>query len=336
MTAVQAVPAVPAQRSRATAMVLLGVALGLVIADIVAGVIAGQVAQYPVPTVTFDLAMVGMVVAGLVLVRDGLHAGLGVLLFGTAASGALYDLTRTLQQDVAPLTFLQPFVYWGYAALLSHLLVRWPDRRVESRGVRALLFGMYAVLPVLTVVWQLTWERRWFGPGTGSWWWWTVLPARDFSATVWQVQQVLFIALIASLIVVVAVRVVRARGTRRVALAPVAVVGIALAMSVVAEVVGQLGVAVPIDTNIVQNITLLAIPISVLVAATRRAPDGAAVPGRRLPPGDPVRLHYRLGLAAIATGLVMLVSVIVVLASGTGGANGPVPLPAPGPALVAQ
>lgn len=323
------------QRGRAPTMVLLGVALGLVVADAAAGVISGSAAQYTASTVSFTLALIGIVVAGLVLIRDRLHAGLGVLLLGTAAGGALQDLTGILQ-DLGPLAFLQMFVYWGYAALLAHVLVRWPDARIQSRGVRGLVLGMYLLMPALTAVWQLTWDPRWFGAGTASWWWPTVLPARDFSATVWQVQQVVFVALIAALVAVVVVRTVRARGGRRITLLPVAIVAIALALTVVAGVAEALGVTIPFDVNAAQNLTLLAIPVGVLVAATRPAHDGQAVPGRRLPPGDPVRLHYRLGLAAIAASAVVLVSVIVVFASGTDGANGPVPLPAPGPALAGQ
>jgi hypothetical protein len=329
MTSVHAAPA--AARGHPGSMLLLGAAIGLVAADATVAMTTGSAARSGWLYVSFTLAMIGMVVAGSLLLRDPLHAGLRGLLLGVAATGSLHDLMGLLQ-DVGPLAFLQGFVYWGYAGLLAHVLVRWPDRRIESRVAHLLVLAVYLLLPALTAVWRLTWDARWYGRDAAGWWWPTLLPARDLSFAVWRIQQVVFLVVVAALGTVIVRRLVLARGARRLLLVPVGVVAVALALTVVAELLADLGAPLPIDTAVTQDLALLAIPIAVLVAAVRSS-GAPAAPGRRLPPGDPVVLRYRLGLAGLAAALVLAAAVVVMTTGEVDAGAGPAP--APGPALVA-
>lgn len=334
MTAIPMAP--PSRHVDGASMVLIGVAGALVAVDAAAALLVGG--GDALAAALFTLAMAAMVVAGGVLVRDHQHDGLGRLLLGVAASGSLLDLLGWIP-DAGPADFLRNVLYWPYAGLLAHLAVRWPDRALTGAIPRALVAAMYGVMPLLTLLWQLTWDPAWFGGAAARRFWITLAPARGLSGSVWAVQQLLLVALIAALVAVVAVRVATARGPRRVAMAPVAVVSIALGATVVLEVLQGLGTAVPVDTGVLQSVALLAVPVAVLLAALQ-APAGIdepVMPGRRRL-DERARGRYRVGLAAGAAALVVLVAVCGVWSAG-GWDDAPAadtgPAPQPGPALVA-
>lgn len=332
MTAVHASPAAARRRPGTTA--LLGTAVGLVVADAVVGITTGAAAAAPLPFTSFVVAMVGITLVGARIVHDPLHAGLGGLLLGVAAAGSALDLIGALQ-DLGPLAFLQGLVYWGYAGLLAHVLVRWPDERIRSRGARLLVLAVYLLLPLLTLTWQLAWDPRWYGREAADRWWPTVVPAQAFAETVWQLQELVFLVVLAALVTVVVVRVVRAEGDRRVGMLPVVAASVVLAITVVLELVEALWVPLPLDTVVLQNLALLTIPVGVWIAALRTTSAGAPAPGRRPPPGDPIVLRYRIGVATVVAGVVVLGTLIVVGTAGTASGGGSAPAPAPGPALVA-
>jgi hypothetical protein len=315
-------------------MVLLGLAAALVVVDAALTVASGWLSRSPAQAITFALAMAAMVAAGAVLLRDRRHAGLGRLLLAVGASGSLFDVLGTVP-DVGPAAFVQAPVYWLYAAFLIHLVLRWPDRRIDGRVARALVVAAYTVPLGLALLWQLTWSPPWWDGAPRTRWWITLVPARDVSATAYQVQQILFVALIVAAFAVVAVRTATARGERLLVLAPVAFVALVLGATVVVGVVDALGAGTGLDLDVLQNVALLAVPVWVLVSAAR-APgsiDAAAVPGRRVHLDDAARERYRVGLAAVAAGVVVVIAVVVGASSG-GWPDTP-PAPQPGPALVA-
>ena len=295
----RAIPMAPPSRhvDRAS-MVLIGSAGALVAVDATAALLVGG--GDVLGAALFTLAMAAMVVAGGVLVRDHQHDGLGRLLLGVAASGSLFDLLGWIP-DAGPADFLRNVLYWPYAGLLAHLAVRWPDRAVAGtiptgarrRDVR----GDAAPHPPVAAapgIRRGSAGRPRAASGSPS-----SRPAA-LSGSVWAVQQLLLVALIAALVAVVAVRVAAARGPRRVAMAPVAVVSIALGATVVLEVLQGLGTAVPVDAGVLQSVALLAVPAAVLLAALagprghRRAGDARAAAARRAREG-PVPRRARRG-----------------------------------------
>jgi hypothetical protein len=259
--------------------VLLGAAVVLVVVDAVLPLILGTIADalYYVLTV---LAFAGSTAAGAVLLRDPRYAGLGRLLLGVAAAGAVWDLCGWVR-DVGPFGFLEGIVYWAWAGMLAHLAVRWPDDRITGRIPRVLVLAVYLLLPVLTLLWQVTWDAQWFEQPGG--WWLTLVPARTVSDVAYTTGQVAFAVVIAALVVVLIARVVTARGTRRAAMLPVVVVVVVLAAAVIADLLKTLGVPLAFDTALPQSLALLAIPVAVLVAALRRPAADAepGIPGRR-------------------------------------------------------
>lgn len=306
----------PSVRLRRASTVLLGLAAALLLVDVVAVVSTGGFADSPLDPLTYQVAQVALLVAGAVLLRDPRHAGLGRLLIGTAGVGALTDLTGTLTA-VGPAEFLYAFANGLYVALIVHLLVRWPDRRVHGALSRALVVAAYAVPVLLTAVWELTWSPRWWEGDERNRAWITLVPARDFSAAAWQVQQIILIALIGALVALVVVRTAGSQGARRGALAPVALVAVVLAATDVVRIGVALGATIEIDLNVAQNLALLAIPIAVLVAVVR-APSGVDVPdqpGRRVHLDDAARDRYHLGLAGVAAAIVIAIALVVAISS---------------------
>jgi hypothetical protein len=324
----------PIGAGRRASGLLLGLAAALVLVDAAAGVLTGE-ATDPLRFAVFLLALAGLVAAGAVLLRDRRHEGLGRLLLGVAAAGALWDALGAFP-GAGPFSFLQGFAYWGYVGLLVHVLVRWPDRRIDGPVARGLVIAVYALMPLLTALWQLAWDARWFGGREATEWWPTAFPSRSFSYVVWQVQQVLLLVLVAALLAVAIGRAVTARGARLLAMAPVTVVAVALAATAVLDTVRVLGAPIGFDPALVENLALLAIPVAVLWAALLEPAgiDQPAIPGRRLHLDDAARARYHLGFAGLAALAVVLASVAVVL--GLDGFADSAPAPQPGPALVSH
>lgn len=319
---------------RGASMVLLGLAAALVVLDVVSSIPAGALTASAASFITFQVAQIALLVAGAALNRDPRHAGLGRLMLGIVTAGALLDLSGALS-DLPPTAYAYRFVNALYVALIVHLVVRWPDARVTGRLARLLVLTAYVVPFALTALWQLTWDPRWYEGDERNLFWITLVPARDFSAAVYQAEQIIVAAMIAGLLAVVLARVVTARGERLAALAPVGVIAVVLAATDVVAIVSALGGADDVDLSVVQNLALLALAVTVLVAVVR-APsvvDSPEQPGRRVHLDDRARERYHLGLAGAGAGLVVVVAVLV--AASSGGLPDAPSTPQPGPALVA-
>ena len=315
MTAIRA--SSPVGRVRAPSTVLLGLVAALVLIDLAAAIAAGGLVDQALVLVTHWIAQIAFVLAGARLLRDRPHAGLGRLMLAIAGVGALNGLSVSLH-PVGLTEFAASFIDSLEVALIVHLLVRWPDRRVNGSLPRALVVAAYVVPLVLTAVWELTWSPRWFDGDERSRAWITLVPARDLSAAVWQVQQVVLVALVVALLALVVAKALAGRGRRRAALVPVAIVAAVLAATDVVRIAVSLGAPIDIDPSAVQNLALLAVPIAVLVAVVRSPSvvDAPGQPGRRVHLDDAARERYHLGLAGVAAAIVVVIAVVFATSSG--------------------
>ena len=333
MSTVQVRPAVGSGPALAAVVAVAAAASALVVLDLVVQVLSGSMASYPVDVTLFLVAMAGLLAAGAVVVVRDRERGLGLLLLGVAATGSLFDLLGSVPGD-GPAAFLRNLAYWPYAGLFAHLLLRWPDHRVHGTLPRVLLGCFYALPPVLSLGWQLTWDPRWFDPPAPDLWWPHLAAARGLSASLFDAQELVLLALIVALLVVVVVRVRRADRARRRALVPVALAASLLAAAVLLELIDALGAALPIDVGLIENLAVLIVPIAVLI---RRpvADEDTPHDRRERTPLEQVRARYA-GLIGFVVAGATITAIAVTISVRNLDVDAAPDRPAPGPAVVQE
>ena len=307
----------------------------VVLADAVASTLAGYFDQAPVSTAVFLVGCLALIGAGVAVAlrARSTASSLSVLMIAVAAAGSLADLFGALP-TFGPGPFGRGVVYQIYVALFTHLLLRWPERRVRGRVPRVLLATVYLLLPALSLIWQLTWDPRWFGAEAKGQWWPFLVPARDFSYATFEVQQLAFLALVIALLSIVVVRAVRASPARRRGMLPVTIAAGVLGLVVVLQILAALGLETPIDVNLVGNLAVLTVPVAVLIGAREVGEsDVAGGVGQQVPPLQRIRERYTALLATvIAAAVIACICVVVAVRADDGSPQQP-PNPAPGPAL---
>lgn len=323
-------PALPLRAVRPGVVVPVAVAGLLVVMDLVVPLVGGAAIVGGAGFAAFHLAMVLFVVAGAVSLRLPGQVGNGSLMLGLAAAGSAFDLLAWLQA-AGPCAFLQGPVYGVYAALFTHLLVRWPD--ADLRGARRILVAVAWIgLPLSALLWQLTWDPRWFGRTAAAWWWPVLAPARVVSGVVWLVSQILLAAVVVVGFALILLRFVRAR--HRSGLLPVVLAAAALGISVLLEILDSVGAGTGIDVSLVQDLAALSVPIAVVARGVRRRDAALAVSPHAEPQAFRVPPHALYRGAVLGTVLLAVALVVMVSGLATGGEEGrTAPNPAPGPAL---
>ena len=288
----------------------------------------GDASTSPASFVTFHLALVALLLAGALLLHtDGQRAN-GHLMLAIATLGAIQDAFSTLS-GLGPAAFLAQPVYWVYAAAFGHLLLRWPDDRVRGWLSRALLASVYGVLPLITIAWQSTWEPRWFGPVPAGEWWPVLVPDRPFAVADYLVGQYLYLATVLAFLAVIGIRTARADPERRRRLLPVICAGVALGAAVIVGALSNLGVAIPVDITLLQNLAMLAVPAAVLaqgIGTTPLSPHDAAEFAR-------LRQWYR-SIVALLGVAVLLIAVAVITSVASTSADVPAPAVLVGPSAI--
>jgi hypothetical protein len=279
--------------------------------------------------VLFLVAQVVMLLAAAVSLGTAGQRANGRLMATLAGVYSLWDLLGAWSA-IGPAAFLSGLVYWPVATMFGHLLLRWPGGTVAGRPERSALAVGYGVLPLITLAWQLLWDRAWFDGAARHSWWLTVLPNRALAYGLWFAGQIVFLVLVVAFLVLIGRRLLAADPLERRGLVPIAVSSALLGAATIVGVWFGLDPAFSFDPALLQNLAVLTVPASVLVASRRgRAPHlvGHDHPGV-------VRWH-RLPLAwlAIAAGILVLGVMIGASALALVSADTGAPLPQPGPPL---
>lgn len=162
--------------------------------------------------------------------------------------------------------------------VLAWLLLRWPRARLQTRAQVRALQAAFILVPLSTVAWCVTWDPRWSGYTAGMWWPTLVrredLGNRIYDGSEW-VQGLLLVLFVA----LIAVRLRQGSRPERRELVPAAIAGTALAAFGALSV--KDGLAGVYDSDAVvtlQNLSVMAVPVSFLVAvAVRRVQRALAV-----------------------------------------------------------
>lgn len=300
---------------------LFGVVGWLTIADVGSSIARGNWGTYPALAITYYPALVAMVAAGGVSFRREGQRGNGRLLLAIAGSSALTDIL-TSWPDIGPSIFLSNLVSAVLPALFGHLLLRWPDHRLASRR-QVVLVAIAYVAPVLVALgWQVLWLPRWFDPRDASWTWLTIAPNRAVAVRLDVAGQYLNLALIAAFIVFIAAKIVRADAARRRRLVPVAIAAVFIAATAIVSAANGIGIAIPVDTNLLSNLGTLAVPLAVLIGDARLVRDATG--------GDRAALGPQIAVI-VAAALVVASALTVGLTALAAAPAGGIPNPQPGP-----
>src|SRR3954470_8279489 len=262
--------AAAADRALIVAVVLL------VVADLTGSAISGQWGP-PIVSVVYYLAMAALLVAGSVSLRTPGRQRMGRLLLGIASASTALDLLAIFQ-DVGPATFISGLFAWVVVAMFAHALLGWPEGRLQNRVQRWTLIVAYLVLPVLTLASIVFWDRAWFGSFAAHWWWPTLGQNRGLSVALFLAGQVVYFAVIGTVVALTAQRLVRAPAHARGRLVPVAIAAVFLALPAVVGTAQSLGWTIPVDAMLLQNLGILILPLAVLYDASGRAPLSALPP----------------------------------------------------------
>lgn len=227
-------------------------------------------------TVTFTGALLALLVAGWVTTGRTDRRGPGALMLATAilaaASAALGGL------DWGPWPFLSGLLYPLAGISLAHLLLRWPDDRLQTPAHVWFIRSAWVAVPGLQLADYLAWDPAW-GGYTGPAWWPRLLQDRSVEAVLDGVSNgVQLVALVVFLVLVTA-RLLRAGRQERFELASTAVAAGAFA---VANLLGQgltlVGADLGDPGRLLENIAFGAVPVAFLVStAVRRVLRALAV-----------------------------------------------------------
>jgi class 3 adenylate cyclase len=194
---------------------------------------------------------------------------------------------------LAPLTSAQSslqFVTWGPWAfigtvlsplaviLLGWLLMRWPGERLQTRAQVRALQAALVLVPLSTVAWCVAWDPRWVGFPAGAWWP-TLVHREDLGNWLYDGSDCIEGLLLVLFVALIAVRLRQAARPERRELVPVAVAGTALAAFAALSIIDDLaGVNASDAVTVLQNLSVMAVPVSFLAAlAVRRVQRALAV-----------------------------------------------------------
>jgi class 3 adenylate cyclase len=275
---------------------LLGIACALVLLGGAVRIIMGYPVDFPFVFTYGGLLL--LLTAGAVSLGTPRQAGNGRLILLLGMGLGLADLGSTLS-DYGPAYFLSDVVAAVMFIVLGHLLLRWPNPRLQTRGQRLVLGAAYVVFPVMAIAANVTLDPAWFGPASATMWWLTLGANQELSDVLWLSLGVLFAAFAAALAVLIAARMRRAPRPERRELIPV---GIATALLAVAGV-GVPGYRfgwVPVDVANLGTLAILIVPLSFLAAVTVRrvqralAVEALVAPGALADPTDVERALKRV------------------------------------------
>lgn len=233
---------------------------------------------------TWLLAILSLVAAGWVSLGRSSQRGNGMLMMILAV---LASATSLQNLDWGPWFFIYTMLYPLVGILLGVLLLRWPRAGLQTRVQLRVVQIAFILIPLLTAAWCVTWDLRLNGGQYGRAWWPTIATVPELSYWLYNITQGVEVALLILLVALMAARIIHAARPERRALVPVAVAATAFAVLAVAEAIDLLT-----NTNIsnvvdgASNLSLLAVPVSFLVAvAVRRVQRALAVealldPGR--------------------------------------------------------
>ena len=237
-----------------------------------------------VTAATWLLAIISLVAAGWVSLGRSSQRGNGTLMLILAVTVSATSLQYV---DWGPWAVIGTMLYPLSGVLLGVLLLRWPRARLQTRTQLRLIQAAFVLVPLLTAASIITWDPRW-GGFTGSAWWPTLVHDKplgtwlydDATQGVEAVLLILFVALMAA-------RIIHATRPERRELVPVAVAATVFAGLAAVDAIELLTDAdVPDLTNWLSNLSVMAVPVSFLIAvAVRRVQRALAVealldPGR--------------------------------------------------------
>lgn len=225
---------------------------------------------------TWLLAIVSLIVAGWVSLgrRAQRRNGIMMLVLAplTAAQSSLQFVTWGPWAFVG--TVLDPLA----VVLLGWLLLRWPGERLQSKAQIRSLRAALVLVPLSTVAWCIAWDPRW-GGFTGPYWWPTLVHREDLGNWLYDASDCVEGLLLVLFVTLIVVRLRQAARPERRELVPVAIAGTALAAFAALSVIDDLaGVNASDAVTVLQNLSVMAIPLSFLIAvAVRRVQRALAV-----------------------------------------------------------
>ncbi len=237
-----------------------------------------------VTAATWLLAIISLVAAGWVSLGRSSQRGNGTLMLILAVTVSATSLQYV---DWGPWAVIATMLYPLSGVLLGVLLLRWPRARLQTRTQLRTIQAAFVLVPVLTAASIITWDPRWSG-FTGSFWWPTLVHDKALGTWLYDdVTQGVEVILLILFVALMAARVIHATRPERRELVPVAVAATAFAGLAVVEAIELLTNAnVPDLTNWLSNLSVMAVPVSFLIAvAVRRVQRALAVealldPGR--------------------------------------------------------
>jgi class 3 adenylate cyclase len=237
-----------------------------------------------VTAATWQLAIISLVAAGWVSLGRSSQRGNGTLMLILAATVSATSLQYV---DWGPWAVIGNMLYPLSGILLGVLLLRWPRARLQTRAQRRLIRAAFVLLPLLTAASIITWDPRWDG-FTGPIWWPTLVHSKDLGIWLYDdVTQGVEALLLILFVALMTARIIHATRPERRELVPVAVAATAFAGLAAAEAIQLLSnTSVPDLTNWLSNLSVMAVPVSFLIAvAVRRVQRALAVeslldPGR--------------------------------------------------------
>jgi class 3 adenylate cyclase len=224
---------------------------------------------------TFELVVLSLVAAGWVSLGRPTQRGNGTLMLVLAVMGSATSLQYA---SWGPWAFIGTMVYPMLGVVLGWLLFRWPGDRLQTRVRLWLVRAAFVVVPLLTLVANVTWDPRsagYIGPA----WWPTLTHSKQLSHWTFTIAQGVEGILLVLFVAVMAARIIRASRPERRELIPVGIAAVGFAAFAIAEVIAAVTNKDVSDVvNWSSNLATLAVPVSFLISvAVRRVQRALAV-----------------------------------------------------------
>jgi hypothetical protein len=212
---------------------------------------------------TWQLAIYSLIVAGWISLGRPAQRANGVLLTILAL---MVSATSLQYVEWGPWALIGSMAYPLTGVAIGLLLLRWPRTRLQTRGQRRTIAAAFVVVPVFNVVADVTWEPRWNG-FSGSYWWLTLVHdeslgylTNDITLGAEALLLVWFVSLMAS-------RILRASRSERRELVPVVIAATGFAgLALVSCLEVLTDTSLPVLTESLSNVSVMAVPVSFLVA----------------------------------------------------------------------
>jgi class 3 adenylate cyclase len=231
---------------------------------------------------TWLLSIVSLLVAGWVSLGRPSQRANGTLMLVLAVVTSATSLQGV---GWGPWAWIGTVLYPVSGILLGTLVLRWPQARLATRLQRRLIGAAWALVPLLTIVSNLSYHPadRYFARA----WWPVIGPLGKADVGLYNALQGAEATLLLAFVLLVAVRIVQASRPERRQLAPVVLAAAFFAALALVQAIDLLAnTKVPDLLNWLSNLSVMAIPVSFLAAvAVRRIQRALAVeellhPGR--------------------------------------------------------